>query len=165
MLAGNLIAARFCIAIASTVMMLAMPVRAEVPPMSDDQLASQADLIATGYVDSVVEHDEVRYPDEESVERSAVDALVDFFRPRPRLVTAIYTVTMEVQQIDKGALPPGERRLQFTARENVQTPKHWMGGTNTLRLSLQSGDTIRVYLERNDDQWVLFHHMGLWLRR
>ncbi|MDP9651532.1 hypothetical protein [Paraburkholderia caledonica] len=104
------------------------------------------------------------YPDDKD-ERSAVDLMIGFFRPRPKLVTANYTVTMEVDQIEIGELPPGEHRIQFTGWQNVKTPPHWMGGSNTLRLPLQSGDEIKVYLERHDNQWVLFHHMGIWMRR
>lgn len=165
MIPGNLITRSMGIVLIWTMLSIAISARAEVPPMSDEQLTDRADLIATGYVDSVVERDEVQYPAEETVERSAVDRLIGFFSPRPKLVTANYTITMEVVQVDKGMLPPGEHRIQFTGRQNVQTPEHWMGGANTLRLQLQSGDTIKVYLAREDNQWVLFHHMGLWLRR
>jgi hypothetical protein len=154
---------RLCIAVISAVMLTAASAQAEVPPMSEERLAEHAELIATGYVETVVEHDDVQYPDDAG-NRSTLDAIVSLFEGRPKLVTATYTVTMEVEHLDKGTLAPGEHQIQFTGFQNKETPAHWMGGANTLRLHLEPGDTIKVYLDREGDTWALFHHMGIWLR-
>jgi len=124
--------------------------RAEVPPVSDAQLATDATLIATGRITAVSERDESSYPGE---------------RMAGALVTAHYTVTMEVISVEKGSLSPADYSLQFTGYSNTHVPAHWVGGTNTMRLDLRSGDEIKVYLRQEGDHWVLFHHLGLWLRR
>lgn len=161
----DLVATGLRIAVIGAMLPIAIPAYPEVPPLSDEQLTEHADLIVTGYVESMTERDEVRYPVEMGVEQSAFEKLVEFFGPRPKLVSAIYTVTVNVEQVEKGELPSGEQRIQFTGQCNVVTPKHWMGGTNTMRVSLQPGDGVKVYLERDGDHWRLFHHMGLWMRR
>ena len=141
----------FAAMLALLLVVLALTVYAEVPPMSDKQLTNQAALIATGYVKAVSVRDEVVHP--------------NWSQHWVKLVTAYFTVTMEVENVEKGALAPGEHQIQFTGYRNVETPRHWVGGTNTLRLDLRTGDTIKVYLQREQNQWVLFHHMGIWLRR
>jgi hypothetical protein len=161
---GGLATTGFFVLLTSLVLVIAIPAHAVVPPMSEDQLTERAELIATGYVDSVTEHDEVQYPVDDADELSIADRLVGLFKPRAKLVTAIYTITMEVEHVDKGELPPGEHQIQFRGFQNVKTPEHWMGGADTLRLHLQPGDTIKVYLDREGDKWALFHHMGIWLR-
>ncbi|WP_442680421.1 hypothetical protein ACSBM8_04285 [Sphingomonas sp. ASY06-1R] len=122
--------------------------RAELPPMSDAAMQSAAELIATGIVTAVSERDDVSYP-----------------AKGQKLVTGHWTVTVSVGSIEKGRLAPGEKNLRFTGSRNVVVPKSWVGGTNTLRLTPQVGDEVKVYLERTDGEWRLFHHLGLWLRR
>ena len=122
---------------------------AEVPPISDEQLANQATLIVTGFITAISERDETTHPSKDS---------------RATLVTADYTVTMTVETVEKGNLPHNNHTLQFTGYRNIHVPVHWMGGTNTLRLDLQAGDEIKVYLEGKEGHWALFHHMGIWLR-
>ena len=61
--------------------------RAEVPPMSDAAMQSVAELIATGFVTGVSEQDETSYP-----------ALGQ------QLVTGTWTITMDVEAVDKGRL-------------------------------------------------------------
>ncbi|WP_125903152.1 hypothetical protein [Luteibacter rhizovicinus] len=80
-------------------------------------------------------------------------------------MTAHYTVTMDVSSVEKGSLSAEDRSLQFTGYSNTHVPAHWVGGTNTMRLEVRPGDEIKVYLQREGDHWVLFHHLGLWLRR
>jgi hypothetical protein len=129
------------------VAIVSMPALAEVPPMSDAQLMSQAALIASGYVVSVSERDA----------REVRDGGL--------LVTAHYVVTMAVEQVQKGKLLPGQHEIRFTGYRNTETPPHWVGGSNTLRLELQAGDLIKVYLAHDGNDWVLFHHNGIWMSR
>lgn len=124
--------------------------RAEVPPVSDAQLADDATLIATGFVTTVSNRDDTSYPGG---------------RMAGALVTTHYTVTMEVSHVEKGSLSSSDHSLQFTGSFNTRVPAHWVGGTNTMRLEVRPGDEIKVYLRREGDHWVLFHHSGLWLRR
>jgi hypothetical protein len=121
---------------------------AEVPPISDADMRSAAELIATGFVTEVAERDEVSYP-----------------ARGQKLVTGHWTVTLRVGTIEKGQLAPGEKNLRFTGERNVVVPKSWVGGSNTLRLTPQVGDEAKVYLVRAGGGWRLFHHLGLWLRR
>src|ERR1700748_716669 len=109
---------------------LGAPALAEVPPMSKQQLTQAATLIASGYVTAISERDEVTYPD------------------HAKLVVAHETVTMVVTHVEKGALPPAKPEIRFTGWHITEQPPHWVGGSNTLRLPLQIGDSIKVYLAR-----------------
>ncbi len=122
--------------------------RAEVPPISDADLQSGAELIVTGYVTNVTERDDVSYP-----------------AKGQRLVVGRWTVTLHMEAVEKGQLPPGNKELRFTGYRNIVVPRGWVGGTNTLRLTPRVGDEVKVYLTRSEDDWQLFHHLGLWLRR
>jgi hypothetical protein len=122
--------------------------RAEVPPISDAGLQSGAGLVVTGYVTAVTERDDVSHP-----------------APGQKLVVGHWTVTLRVEAVEKGQLPPGDGQLRFTGERNVSVPHGWLGGTNTLRLTPMVGDEVRAYLVRSDGGWQLFHHLGLWLRR
>ena len=68
--------------------------RAEVPPISDADLQSGAELIVTGFVTNVTERDDVSYP-----------------AKGQRLVVGHWTVTLHVEAIEKGELTPGNREL------------------------------------------------------
>ncbi len=122
--------------------------RAEVPPISDAAMQSDAELIATGIVTGVSEQDQTSYP-----------------APGQKLVTGTWTITMDVEAVEKGRLAPGETVVRFTGERNVAVPKGWLGGTNTLRLTPLPGDEVKAYLIREPGGWQLFHHDGLWLRR
>lgn len=124
------------------------PAGAEVPPMSDSALEAAADLVVTGVVTAVSEKDETSYP-----------------ARGQKLVTAHYTVTLQVEAVEKGRqLAPAET-LRFTGERNVVSPRSWLGGTNTLRLTLLPGDEVKAYLAQRSGEWHLLHHQGLWLRR
>jgi len=140
----------FCVASFALGLAVSAAVQAEVPPVSDAQLATDATLIASGRVTAVSELDDSTYPGG---------------KKEGALVTAHYTVTMDVSSVEKGSLSAEDRSLQFTAYSNTHVPAHWVGGTNTMRLEVRPGDEIKVYLQREGDHWVLFHHLGLWLRR
>lgn len=116
--------------------------------MSDSDMQSAAELIATGIVTGVSEQDEVSYPSRGQ-----------------KLVTGRWTISLSVGTIEKGRLTSGERNLRFTGERNVVVPNSWLGGTNTLRLTPQVGDEVKVYLVRTAGEWRLIHHLGLWLRR
>lgn len=118
--------------------------RAEVPPMGDAQLQAMAGLIVTGHVVSVSVRKEVH-------REGALE----------RLVMAYHTVTMTVDSVQKGTVPGQAKQISFVGENNIETPKRWVGGSNTLRIPLHQGDHIKVYLVRQDDSWVLFHHMGI----
>ena len=149
---GSLSRARVRWAVATMALMLVCLVGtaswAEVPPISDADMRSAAELIATGIVTAVSERDEVSYPSQGQ-----------------KLVTGHWTITLSVGTIEKGQLASGERNLRFTGERNVVVPKPWVGGSNTLRLTPQVGDEVKVYLVRTAGEWRLFHHLGLWLRR
>ena len=116
--------------------------------MSDADMQSAAELIATGIVINVSEKDETSYP-----------------ARGQKLVRETWTITMNVEAVEKGQLAPGESAIRFTGERNVAVPKGWLGGTNTLRLTLQPGDEVKAYLIREAGGWRLFHHLGLWMRR
>ena len=128
--------------------LLGATARAEVPPLSDAAMQSAADLIATGIVTGVAEKDETSYP-----------------APGQKLVTGTWTITMTIEAVEKGRLAPGETAIRFTGERNVAVPKSWLGGTNTLRLTLQPGDEVKAYLIRESGGWRLFDHFGLWMQR
>ncbi|MGI4800683.1 MAG: hypothetical protein ACRYG8_43005 [Janthinobacterium lividum] len=124
------------------------PARAEVPPMSDSALEAAADLVVTGVVTALSEKDETSYP-----------------ARGQKLVTAHYTVTLQVEAVEKGRQFAPAETLRFTAERNVTVPRSWLGGTNTLRLTLLPGDEVKAYLLQQSGEWRLFHHQGLWVRR
>ena len=128
--------------------LLGMAARAEVPPMSDAAMQSAAELIATGIVTGVSEKDETSYP-----------------ARGQKLVTGTWTITIDVEAVEKGRLAPGETAVRFTGERNVAVPKGWLGGTNTLRLTPQPGDEVKAYLVSESGGWRLIHHLGLWIRR
>ena len=123
--------------------------RAEVPPLSDADMQSGAELIATEFVTGVSEKDDTSYP----------------VRGQ-KLVRGTWTITIQVETVEKAQLAPGDKQVSLTAERNVAVPKGWLGGTDRFRLTLQPGDEVKLYLGRGKaGDLQLIHHLGLWMCR
>lgn len=110
-------------------------VRAEVGPLSMDQLNNEATLIAIGHVTRILERDETD----------------------GEFVVAHFTVRMNLMKVEKGSLPPESSELEFTGVRTLRKPPGFVGRLVTLREDLNVGDSVRVFLEREADHWQIWH--------
>ena len=113
----------------------AWPARAIPPPLTDEQLVASADLIATGTVQGIKERDEVSHPYDGSRYRT--------------MVMAYLTVTVRVQGMEKGSMPPGNRTVCFIVEQFKVRPKDMVGGPISPP-DLRVGNRVKVFLPSNE---------------
>ena len=120
--------------------------RAIPPPLTDEQLSSSADLIATGTVRSIKERDEVSHP--------GVGA------ERGTLVIAHLTVAVEVQGVEKGSVPGASRTIRLITEQIKSKPEGWVGGPLSPP-DLRVGNRVKVFLVQDKAVWAPINGQGI----
>jgi len=122
---------------------MAVPVGAEVPPMSEDQLSQAADLVVSGRVVAV------------RVSQKKWTTTAGNF------ADANYTVVIDVNSIEKGDIGGHNHQIEFHAWREVKRPRGLVGDGGTLQTDLKRDDNVKIYLKRGAVAWELFSRSGI----
>ncbi|MBP0581961.1 hypothetical protein J8I29_21715 [Labrys sp. LIt4] len=132
---------------------LGLPAFAAIPDMSPAALTAKADLILTGRLLSVATTRKVP----EWVKRRDD---ISFFE-RGSFVDEVFTLTIEVGAVEKGAREFAGQRLEARGWRAYGRPSGWAGPGGTVRDLPPEGTRIKVWLRREQDSWDLMSPSGL----